>query len=458
MKLSRTIKGLLTATLATSMVISMVGCGGKTDGGATAAPATTEKAEAVKEEVKEEAKVAEPVTIDVFQFKVEMAEELQKAMDLYKTKNPNVTFNLTTVGGGQDYGAALRAKFQSGQEPTIYNIGGPQDVKDWTEKLEDLSDQGWISTAGTTLGAVTADGKTYGMPMAVEGYGVIYNKAIFEAAGVDVTQVKDLTSMDTAFAALDAKIKAGELKDKFPLLEAVVEYPVKETWVTGLHSSNIFLNKEFATGTDGFNAKEVKFANNADFKAYIDLMVKYTSNAKTPEKLNAVDYATQVDQGLAIERVAAIQQGNWVFGGVNAIDPKVAENLAFLPIDGDSLPLGVPMYWSINKSKTDLEKQASKDFLNWLYTSDEGKDIVVNKFLAVPAFTGYDNFPAKDALGRDIMKFQKDGKTTPWVFMGYPTNWGQQILGVNIQKYVGGAMTWDKVISESQAKWAEDRK
>jgi raffinose/stachyose/melibiose transport system substrate-binding protein len=457
MKLSKTIRGLVTTTLAASMVLSMAGCAGKTDGGDTTAPAATEKTEEAKEETAE-TKTSEPVTVDIFQFKVEIAEELQKAIDLYTSKNPNVTINLTTVGGGDDYGAALKAKFQSGQEPTIYNVGGPQDVKDWMEKLEDLGDQPWVGTAGGTLGAVTVDGKPYGMPLAVEGYGVVYNKAIFEAAGVDPSTVKDIASMDAAFAAIDAKIKSGELKEKFPLLEAVAELPAKETWVTGLHSSNIFINKEFPTGVDAFNAKEIKFENNADFKAYLDLMVKYSPNAASPQKLNAVDYATQVGQGLAIERVAAIQQGNWVFGDVNNVDPAVAENLAFLPVGGDSIPLGVPMYWAVNKGKADAEKQAAKDFLNWLYTSDEGKDIVVNKFFFIPPFTGFDNYPAKDALGRDIMRYQAEGKTTSWVFMGYPTAWGMDILGVNIQKYLAGEMTWDKVISESQAKWAEARK
>lgn len=46
-----------------------------------------------------------------------------------------------------DLGAALRSKFQSGQEPTIFNIGGPQGVEDWTSKLEDLSDQPWVNEA-----------------------------------------------------------------------------------------------------------------------------------------------------------------------------------------------------------------------------------------------------------------------------------------------------------------------
>ncbi len=455
MKLSKAMKSFLTATMVTTMAVSMVGCGGKTEAPATTPAAGSSKEEA-KEETKEEAK-AEPVTVDIFQFKVEIAEELQKAIDLYTSNNPNVTINLQTVGGGDDYGAAQRALFQSGQEPTIFNVGGPQDVTDWKEYLEDLSDQPWVSTAGTTLGAVTEDGKIYGMPFAVEGYGLAYNKEIFETAGVDVTSIKDLASMDAAFAALDAKIKSGELKDKYPNLEAVVEMPAKELWVMGLHASNLFLNQEFATGMDAFKAKEVNFTKSADYKTYMDMMIKYSPNAATPAKANAVDYATQVDQGIALERVAAVQQGNWIYGGVKNVDPAVADKLGFLPVPGDSIPLGVPMYWAVNSQKSDAEKQAAKDFLNWLYTSEEGKDIIVNKFFFVPPFTGYDNYPAQDALGKAIMEYQAAGKTTPWVFMGYPTSWGEQVLGVNLQKYIGGESSWDEAIKASQDAWKESR-
>lgn len=453
MKLNKLSKSLATGVLTVVVGASLAGCGGNvadTDKGGTTTPATTPVASAQPSK--------ENVEVDIFQFKVEISDALTAAAELYMSNNPNVKINIQTVGGGDDYGAALRTKFQSGQEPTIYNIGGPQDAKDWMEKLEDLSSEEWTSIAGSTLGAVTVDGKVYGMPYAVEGYGLIYNKAIFEAAGIDATTIVDSASMDAAFAQLDAKIKAGDLKAEFPLLEAVTELPGKEKWVTGLHSSNIFINQEFATGVDAFNAKELNFDKSNEYKEYIDLLVKYSANSETPSKLNAVDYSTQVGQGLAIERVAVTQQGNWVFGEVANIDSAVAENLGFLPVGGDSIPLGVPMYWAVNSTQPDAEKAAAKDFLNWLYTSEEGKNIVVNEFFFIPPFTGYDNYPAADALGRAIMEYQASGKTTPWVFMGYPTAWGEETLGANIQKYLGGEMTWEQVIDDAKAKWAEARK
>lgn len=149
----------------------------------------------------------EVVEVDIFQFKVEIVEALEEAVVAYEAENPNVKINLQTVGGGDDYGAALRAQFQSGNEPDIYNVGGPQDVKDWMDKLEDLSSEPWASQAlEGVLSGVTVDGGVYGLPYNIEGYGLAYNKAIFEDAGIDASTIKDYASLDAALATLQTKL------------------------------------------------------------------------------------------------------------------------------------------------------------------------------------------------------------------------------------------------------------
>jgi len=290
----------------------------------------------------------EQVTVDIFQFKVEIAKELDAAARAYEAANPNVKINIQTVGGGNDYGAALRAQFQSGAEPDIFNIGGPQDVADWTAKLEDVTDQPWVAQAmDGVLSGVTVDSKVYALPFAIEGYGLIYNKEIFEAAGIDAATIKDFDSLEAAAKALDAKIKSGALKEKYPQLEAVFEYAAKETWVTGLHTSNVALSQEFDNSLTAFKAPKVEFKNADSLKKLIDLMADYSPAGKDRAKLNAVDYATQVDNGLAIERVAMIQQGNWVYGGIAKVDQAVADKLGMLPLmmpggKNDSIPLASP--------------------------------------------------------------------------------------------------------------------
>ena len=38
----------------------------------------------------------------------------------------------------------------------------------------------------------------------------------------------------------------------------------------------------------------------------------------------------------------------------------------------------------VNSNKSDDEKKAAKDFLNWLYTSDEGKKIIIEDCGFIP--------------------------------------------------------------------------
>src|SRR5699024_2763728 len=129
--------------------------------------------------------------------------------------------------------------FSSGNEPDIYNIGGPEDVNMWQENLIDLSDTKAASEAleGTLTGA-TKDGKVLGLPYNIEGYGVIYNKEIFEKAGIDATAIKTLTDLENAAKTLDSKKEELGLEAPFALA-------AKELWITGLHSGNAFLNAEF---------------------------------------------------------------------------------------------------------------------------------------------------------------------------------------------------------------------
>ncbi len=437
-------KLLIIVMLMSSMLLSA--CGTKTN--------ETQGTGSDKEEI---------VEVDIFQFKVEIAQELEAAIKAYQNDNPNVKINLQTVGGGDDYGAALRAKFQSGNEPAIFNVGGPQDVQDWLDRLEELTNEAWVDKALTgVLSGVTVEDKVYGLPFNMEGYGLIYNKRIFEAAGIDGDKIVDFASLEDAVKTLDAKIKAGELKEEFPLLEAVFEYAAKETWVTGLHTSNAFISQEFNSSLDAFDAKTLEFKYADQLKKFIDLQADYTSNAKSKNRLNAVDYSTQVEHGLALERVAIIQQGNWVFGGVNNINPEVAENLGILPmpvvgVKEDSIPVGVPMYWTVNKNKDEKVIDAAKDFLNWLYTSDTGKDYIVNKFYFIPPLEGYGDLKANDPISAEVLRFAEAGRVMPWVFMGYPTGWGMDVLGVNIQKYYAGEITWDEAVQDSITKWQETR-
>lgn len=447
--------------LVLTVVFLLTACGTKkndeTEKPDTTTPDTSQTDNKDSEEKPEE---KPKVTVDIFQFKVEAKDALEAATEAYTKENPNVTINVQTVGGGDDYGAALKARFASGKEPAIYNIGGLQDAYDWEEKLEDLSKEPWIDSAfAGTLDAVTLDDRIVGLPFNQEGYGLIYNKAIFEKAGIDPMTI-------TSFAALEEAVKKMDGMKEELGLKAVFAFPAKETWVTGLHLSNIQFANEFANVKEAYEAKEITLPHADVWKKLVDLQADY---AYTPDgkksSLNAVDYSTQVEEMFSLGRVALIQQGNWAYGSIAGIDEEVAGNIGLLPLplEGvaeDAIPVGIPSYWAVNSNKSDDEKAAAKDFLNWLYTSEEGKKRIINDFKFIPAFKGYegDELQPSDPLAKDILRFSNEGKTMPWVFMGYPSGWGMDRLGADMQGYLAGDLTWEQLIENAKTTWAEARK
>lgn len=427
------LKKLLSLTLAGALAMgTLAACGSKTE---------------------EKADSGSKVVLDVFQFKVEFKDAFEKLAKEYEASHDGVKINITTVGGGENYGASLKSKFASGGEPAIFNVGGPQDVKDWNSKLADLSDTKASKEAlEGTLDAVTKDGKILGLPFNQEGYGILYNKEVFKKAGIDPASINSFVKLEEAVKTIDSKKK--ELG-----LESVMAFPAKETWVTGLHLSSPFFAAEFDGDINkAFEAKTIDFKYNEGMKKLLDLQNTYSVQPTV-----SLDYSRQVEELFSTGKVAMIQQGNWVYGSIEGIDPEFAANnvgILPMPVEGykeDSIPVGIPMYWAVNNNKDEATVKASKEFIDWLYTSEEGKKAVLEDFKFIPAYKGYDTSKISDPISKEIYQYAKDGKTINWVFMGYPSDWGMNKLGADIQQYVSGKLTWEDLVKNAKTTWAESR-
>ena len=389
--------------------------------------------------------------IEVFQFKVEFAEAFDRMASDYFDET-GVRVEVTTVGGGTDYGPALRTNFSSGEGPAIYNIGGPDDVDTWLGSLADLSDMKSVPIASSgSLEPVSRDGNIYGIPFAIEGYGLIYNKEVFEKAGIDPQSITNFEQLRSAVVELDSK------KDELGI-QAVFAFPAAETWVTGLHTLNPVIAGEFGDIIATFDAKTLDFTYADQYKQIIDLQNNYSVQPTV-----TLDYSQQVERLFSLGEVAMIQQGNWVYGSIEGIDADFAENkigmipLQYEGINENTLPVGVPMYWAVNSNLDQATQQAAKDFLDWMYTSETGKNYVLDEFKFIPAYEGYDLDRISDPLSRDVYSYASQGNSSNWVFMGFPTDWGMGVVGTDIQAYVSGVLEWDDLIQNAKDRWNSSR-
>lgn len=393
------------------------------------------------------------VTVDMFQFKVEIKDQLESLVEQYEEENPNVDINVKTVGGGNDYAASLKSAFSSGDEPDIFNVGSPTEVADYRNYMADVSDTEAAGAALEGTLATVIDGEEIlGLPFNQEGYGLIYNKRIFEEAGINPEEIVTYEDLENAVNTLDSK------KEELGL-DAVFALPAKETWVTGNHLANTFLAPEFNNDVlEAQNSDTVAFERGDEMQRFLDLQNEYSVQPTV-----SLDYSQQVEENFSLEKVAIIQQGNWVYNSVYEMDPELAENgigILPIPVEGEEgkLPVGVPQYWAVNKQSDEEVVQASKDFLDWLYTSETGKEAVLNEFKFIPAYEGYDNSQIVDPISKEIYDYAAAGETLGWVFMGAPTPWQTEVLGVNMQKYLSEEMTWEELEADSTEKWEAARK
>ncbi|MGM0902999.1 MAG: ABC transporter substrate-binding protein [Bacillota bacterium] len=393
------------------------------------------------------------VTIDIFQNKVEFKTQFEELVAQYEEEHPEVKINVKTVGGGTDYAPVLKSSFSSGENIDIFNLVGPQDVLDYKDYLTDLSDTAAAEAAlDGTLATVQQGEEILGLPVNQEGYGLVYNKAVFEKAGIDPSTILSYEDLENAVKTLDSK------KDELEL-EAVFALPGKEAWVLGDHLANAYLADEFNHSvTESFNADTVKFEKGKEMQRFLDLQNDYSI-----QPVLSLDYSQQVEEYFSLGRVAMIQQGNWVYASVEQMDPELAENIGILPIPVEgyegSIPVGVSSYWAVNSKSDDAEVQAAKDFLDWMYTSETGKEAVLTEFKFIPAYEGYDTAKISDPLSQDVYRYASEGKTIGWIFAGYPSNpWGTGVAGPNMQQYIDGKMTWDEVEADSIKQWEEKRK
>ena len=194
--------------------------------------------------------------------------------------------------------------------------------------------------------------------------------------------------------------------------------------------------------------KTIAFEKSDELKRHLDLQNKYSV-----QPVLSLDYSQQVEQLFSLEKVAIIQQGNWVYNSIYDMDPELAENdigIIPVPVEGfeGHIPAGVPMYWAVNSKSDEKVVQASKDFLNWMYTSETGKNAVLEDFKFIPAYKGYDSSKIADPLSQTIYEYASKGKTIQgWVFQGAPTGWSENVLGASMQKYLSGGIAWDEMIN-----------
>ena len=413
-------KRILALVLALTLVFALAACGGQNNSSKN------------------------KVTITVFNSKMEIQskmEEMAKKYSEEKGVNVEVYYSSDTV-------AAHMATRYASNEPYTLSMVDAKDIYSLAaEHAVDLSAEKWVND---TTQEIAIDGKVYGFPVCVEARGIIYNAdAIKNVTGKDFDPTSIKTTDD--LQALINDLIAGGMTSPVGIM--------KEDWSLGAH----YLSEIYEQHDDpdafiaGIKDGSITFMNDAKFNEMMDTFdVLKENNYAKDAAISAEREVTE--QKLAEGEIALMFGGNWDWAVINAFD--YTENMGMMPVpnnsgDGtsDKLVGGGSKYFFIDSSAntTEEQRQAAKDFLNWLVYDEAGQSFVVNDCALVPAYSNI-TLPVVDPLGASVKSYSDKGAMIG--NYNYLPDDHYSICGAAFQKYLAGQIDRAGFADELTAYWA----
>ena len=406
-----------------------------------------------------------------FNFKPEQDADYQAIAAEY-TQKTGVPVKVVTAASGT-YEQQLRSEIAKNDAPTIFQINGPVGYGNWKEFTADLSGSEIYSHLSDKTLAVSANGGVYGIPFAIEGYGIIVNKKIMSAYfAIDGAKAKSLDEINN-FAKLKDVVEDMQAKKASLGIDGVftsTSLLPGEDWRWQTHLSNVPFYYEFHNNnidlSDLMNTSTITFQYNENFKNIFDLYLNNSTIAPTMTGSKTVDDSMAE---FALGQAAMVQNGNWAYGQISGVDGNTVnpEDVVFLPIytgmqgeEAQGLCIGTENFFCINSKASAADQKASLDFLNWLYTSDEGKTHVLNDLGFIVPFDSFgENDRPSDPLAQQIMIWSnKSGiSSVPWNFTVYPSQKFKDQFGGYLLLYAQGQMNWDDLVKSVVNDWATER-
>ena len=397
MKMKKFLAVCLSALTVTGM---LAGCGGAKGGDTSSAGAEKEGSSAEG-------------SVYYLNFKPEIADQWEEIAAKY-TEETGVPVKVKTAASNQ-YEQTLKSEMAKSDAPTLFQINGPVGYQSWKEYCADLKDTEFYNMLVDKDLAITEGDGVYGIPFAEEGYGIIF------APGEDWRWQTHLMNLPIYYEYKDADVKDED---------------------------------------------EISFKYNENFKNIFDLYLNNSTVEPTMVGSKTVDDSMAE---FALGKAAMVQNGNWAWSQISKVSGNVVkeENVKFMPIytgvegeETQGLCIGTENYMCVNSNASEADQKASLDFLKWVFSSDEGKEMVTNNLQFITPFSTFgDDEISSDPLAQEVVRYMKEDSltTVPWNFTTFPSQTFKDDYGASLLEYANGNKKWDAVVSDTVAEWASEK-
>lgn len=440
MRFKKAITILLTGTMLMASILT--GCG-KTNTKTNAASTAKGTEKAVESETEKQSKGTEKENstseksesankIVLFQSKVEIVDQLNALAEAY-TAETGVEVEVWSTTG-DDYFQQLKIKLANNQGPTVFNLAPGSEVEQMSAYLENLSDLSFVKDIADGM-AIELDGKVVGIPYTVEGFGMVYNKTLLDSAAITTTDSFIKMLQEQQANGING---FGLSSESYFLIGHILNTPF------ALQSDPADYIHKLANG-------EVKMADTPEFQEFAKMYAAIRDYSYNPLEVN---YDKECGN-FATGKTAAIHQGNWAISMFSDFDMDFDMGMMPLPLAGnDKLAVSVPSCWNVNSQASDEEKQAGKEFLEWLYTSETGIKYLMDEFNFIPVVKGMENSDM-DVLSQEVAKYTEEGKTISWPNTLWPAGIVDVYLVPVAEKFFTSDMTAEEFLVELDNVWAE---
>lgn len=375
-------------------------------------------------------------------------------MDGFNKESGTTEVELVELPNGSTGYQMLTIMYNSGNPPTLFGLEGG-DVLKLTDKLMDLSGLEMLKAAadGTTED-VTVDGKVYGVPAKLQGYGLMYSRQVLDETmgeDFDPSTIKTRDDLRKVFETIQSKGVA-------PVAVSPFDWSLANHYLIQTYSGQAADN----AGRDAFMAelKEGKaaLADNAvlnDYMDTFDLLMEYNYYQDNPLETVA-DNVDKQAQLITAGEAAFWFMGNWAAPNIRNLDETGEYAFIPVPINGtDSYNYGkvctlVPTYYCVETSKTnEAEQKSALELLDYLVNSDAGMQYTIDCG-DIPAYSN-NTKEIKESLAASIFSYSSQGLNFP-MYQKYPSD-HFDVLGQPFQKYLDKQIDRGEFIKQIEEYW-----
>lgn len=361
------------------------------------------------------------------------------------------------------YQPTLKSEMAKTDAPTLFQVTGPNELAIWSDYCYDLSDTEVYKQIKSDEFVLKDGSVVKAIAYVIETYGLIYNKTIMaDYLTKDYAVISDMSELNN-FATLKAVAESIQAnKDDLGVKGAFTSagMDASSDWRFKTHLANLPIYYEYKA--DGIGMTEaIKGTYLDNYKQTWDLYT--TCSTCEPTLLSGKTGADAVAE-FATGEAVFYQNGTWAYADLT--DAGMSDDdLGMMPIyvgvegeENQALCTGSENYWCVNSKASQEDIDATIAFLEWVITSNEGRDALANTMNFVTPFKSFDDgYQASNPFLDASNALIAEGKTpVTWNFMSIPSETWKDGVGSALTAYAAGTGDWDAVVTAFVDGWATE--